>query len=635
MMHHSPTPELPRPSSRHFDCLLAAGIFASAVLVFWPVIHHGFTNWDDEANFVTNTDYRGLSSRNFAWFFTTTYMGHYQPLNWLSFAVDYCLAGSVDPGRFHRTQILLHGLASILMFLVTRRLLALSLPQKSPLTRSISAAAATLLFAIHPLRVESVAWLSARTDVLATIFLLASFQIYLSGARRLIDHRLPTGHLAAALLFYIAALLCKEMAVTLPLMFLIADIFPLGRLPSDPRLWRSAQARPVWREKLPFALVGLVAAGNAFFAADMGLAGFEHHTLTHRLAHAPVSLVFYPWKTILPTLLSPLYDFPPGFGFSHPRFIISMIALTVVAALVFAFRKKSPGACAALLAYLLFILPVSGLFQRGPQMTADRYSYIACLPLAVLFAGIIACSLSRWRYLTLLAVTAWIAALAIGTRHQIAYWKDSLTLWTRAIELEPYNGGAHANLAHAYETLGRHADAQASYELAVKLRPRHQAAWRNLAAIYNRQFRNDDAIRAYRQALVLRPDHIESRYYLAATYERIGDVASAIAEYKTVVEQQPSHVSARLALARLLVFSGYVREGEVQLRQVLQIDREQIEALDILAATCAETQRLQEALALLDLAIVIAERRGETETAHKLRESRARFAARATSQPAP
>ena len=270
------------------------------IVVFLPAIHFGFTNWDDPANYVNNPSFRGLSARHFGWFFTTYHMGHYQPLNWVTYALDYRVSG-LDPRRFHLTQILLHALAVLCVYTLIRDLLALFTRSASPGAICASAALAAALFAVHPLRVESVVWLSARTDLLATLFGCCSVMAYL---RYVVSSR--TIWWWGALLSFVLALLSKEMAVTVPVVCLILK----WRLEMRTRVEKDS--RPFWRstirELLPFLVFALAAGINAIFAAGDSLGRPGSHA--ERAAQTTYSLIFYLYRTLVPVHLSPLYEFP-------------------------------------------------------------------------------------------------------------------------------------------------------------------------------------------------------------------------------------------------------------------------------------------------------------------------------------
>lgn len=606
---------------------------AGAIGIFLPATRYGFVNWDDERNFVTNAEFRGLEPRNFVWFFTTDHMGHYQPLNWLSFGVDYSISG-LNPGRFHLTQIILHGVAALLVFALARKLLRIANPDFGPNVVTFSSLVAALLFAVHPLRVESVVWLSARTHILAALFFLSALLIYLRAHVRSPDQSTSPQTLVMTGLFFLAALLCKEVAVTLPAILLILDIYPLRRLPASPKHWTRPPARSILAEKIPFFIFSLAAIVAAFVAANEGATSLTSHPLSRRFAQIPYAIVFYLEKSLIPIQLSPLYDFPPRFGWSHPRVWFAVAVLALLAAIVWRGRRRCPALAAAFAAYVVLVLPISGLTQRGPQLTADRYSYLSCLPWALVGGYLFAIGGLRRPALTIAAAIMMLSAMAYRTIQQIPLWADSVTLWEHAARLDPANSAAFANLGQAYETLGRHNDAIVSYKRALALRPHHPNVQRNLGGVYNRLYRNDEAIVAYLADLADNPDRLESHYYLAITYERIGDDEKALKHYREALRIDARHADAHVSLARLFIKHGYLTEAEPRLRRALELNPHHLEALERLARLCGRTQRADEAKSLLLRAIMEAEHQKLTELAEQLRRAHQEIVGVAASRPA-
>lgn len=613
--------------------LWGAIVFGISVGVFLPIARHGFIQWDDQAYFVQNAEIRGWQWSNIVWFFTTTYMGHYQPLNWMSYALDYSISG-LNPGRFHLTQAILHGIVASLFFVVARNLLRRCVPDEPSGVLTLSAAIAALLFSVHPLRVESVAWASARADLLASAFFLLALYAYIRAVEHSKGRAVRWNSLAPTFFLFAAALLSKEMAVTLPAILLLLDIFPFRRLPLSPRGWADPEPRRVLLEKMPFFVLSAAATINAFYAADQGVADLKTHPLGERFAQLFVSLAFYPFKTIAPTALSPFYDYPPHFGWGHPRVWMSVAAVGMVTTILWCNRRRAPALIAAATAYVVLILPVSGLTQRGAQLTADRYSYLSCLPWALIGGMLIASAWRRRPRMAAIAILILLAFLIHQTEKQINLWADSVTLWQHAVALEPYNSPGYFNLGQALETAGHHDDAIEAYKKALALRPHHPDAQRNLAAIYNRLFRNREAIEAYLADLADNPNRLESQFYLAATYERIGDDENAQKHYREALRIDPKYIDAHVALGRLFLKHGYLAEAEARLRHALDVNPGHIEAMQLLARCCAETNRGVEADQLMDRAIREARRRGDEKGVAELRRTRQQLKAVPASRPA-
>src|SRR5213594_5175026 len=358
---------------------------------FLPTLQNQFVNWDDHENLLDNPHYRGLGRAHLRWMWTT-HMGHWIPLTWMTFGLDYLLWG-MNPVGYHLTSLLLHVTNAVVFFFVVRRILTLALP--SPAERShalaVSAGFAALVFAIHPLRVESVAWVTERRDVLSGLFYLLTILVYLRASER---GARGQGWYWLSVAAFVCALLSKSMVVNLPVVLLILGVYPLRRL-GGAIGWLSESARRVYVEKIPFVLLAAAAAAIALMAQ------LSHNTMVSvvqlsalgRLAVSAYGVSFYLWKTVAPVNLSPLYELPPTVNPWAPPFLLSCGLVLAITAIVVAFRRRVPGLPAAWVAYIVVLLPVLGIFQSGPQIAADRYTYLASLGWAILVsAGV----LSHW-----------------------------------------------------------------------------------------------------------------------------------------------------------------------------------------------------------------------------------------------
>lgn len=613
---------IPRDEARPLRWSLALGVFVLTLSVYLPSIHFGFINWDDPDYFIANPGIRELSLANLSWMLTTTHMGHYQPVNWLSYAMDHRLGG-LDPGRFHLTQIILHALAALCLISVTDQLIRIARPATHPSLRSLAAAVAALLFALHPLRVESVAWLSARADIPATMFSLLAVRAYLNHAESAARSGMASRWLPISLICYVLAVASKEMAITVPAILIVLDVYPLRRLSASPGTWAHERFRSIWLEKAPFFIIAAIIAVVAFRAAGADtVASLAEHPLPMRIAQAAVSLTFYLYKSLAPASLSPLVEFPIGFGLTHSLAIWSLSALAVAAFAIWLARRRMPGLAAAAVCYLIVLLPVSGLTQRGPQMVADRYSYMACLPWAVAAAFLFARLMERHPRLFLALAIGSCALLVVRTRSQLTYWSDSERLWRHALVVDPTSGGAHAHLAHELASRGDSNAAVEGYRRALALGWRHFSVHRNLAALLQRVGRDEEAIPEYLADIAEYPGRWESHFYLAAAYERTGDPARAAEAYRNALEIEPELTAAHVALGRLFMEHEHFPEAETRLRYALSREPEQLEALERLAILCARSNRSEEAVALLDRCIRAADRQNLTAIAQALRERR-------------
>lgn len=416
---------------------LAGATILLAILAFQPVFGAGFVDWDDPQNFLENTRWRSLSAESLRWMFTTPHMGHFAPLTWLSFALD-ASSGDPRPERLHVTSVVLHGLSAAAFLLLARRLFAAAQPRWSARRRDLAAALAAGLFAVHPLRCESVCWLTERRDVLSGLFvslsLLAWCRYAQEGERR--------RDLGLALLAFVLAWASKGTAIVLPVLLVILDGWPLKR-------WSRANAWPLVREKLAFfALVPAMAWITLWAARAAGatLRSLENHGPLSRVAQASYATLFYPAKTLVPIDLRPIYSLSEGFDPSQARFLGAIAGALAISAAALVLARRAPAFLAAWSAYLAVLAPVSGLLQAGPQLVAERYSYTAMQPFALLAAAACIGLAARARAAAWIVSLGVLAVLFAATRAQSAIWNDSAALWKHTLAVDPDN--PHA-LLHA------------------------------------------------------------------------------------------------------------------------------------------------------------------------------------------
>src|SRR5438876_8297786 len=468
-------PRLPRkpvdraPGKGWGSWLVPALIAVVTFATFLPALHNQFVNWDDDKNFLENPHYRGLGWTQLSWMWTT-HLGHYIPLTWMTFGLDYLLWG-MNPLGYHLTKLLLHAANAVVFFFITRRLLTRALPSPSERGHAltVSAAFAALVFALHPLRLESVAWATERRDVLSGPFYLSAVLAYLRACDR--EER-GRGWYWGAVALFAGALLSKSMAVNLPVVLMILDVYPLRRLGGSIG-WRSKPARRIYVEKIPFVLLAAVASAIAVMAqfsihAALPLAQLS---VPGRLAVSAYGLSFYLGKMIVPVNLSPLYELPRTVSPWAMPFILSFGLAVAITAIVLTLRRRVLGLPAAWLAYLVVLLPVLGIFQNGPQIAADRYTYLAGLGWAILAGAGLLSSWSRLPFLLIGLVVIIPVGLGTLTWNQVHVWHDSKTLWAHALAIDPNSSVAHYNLGGALGQQGKLADAIHHYQRALQITP--------------------------------------------------------------------------------------------------------------------------------------------------------------------
>jgi tetratricopeptide (TPR) repeat protein len=587
-------------------------VFAVSLFVFLAAIGNDFVNWDDDQNFLDNPSYRGLSFDHLVWMFTNFHLGHYHPLTWLTLGVDYTLWG-MNPAGYHFTNILLHALTAVLVYCLILLLLQLGFQKEwAPPGLKMGAVLAALLFAIHPLRVESVAWVSERRDVLSGLFYVATLLLYLRG------------RLVASLAAFTAALLSKVIVVSLPIVLLVLDWYPLRRRWS----WRMAL------EKVPFFALALAAgligvgryeAGVTGAVADVGV------TPWLRVMLSLYGLAFYVWKTLLPFGLSAQYVYSRDPQPLDPPLLGAALFVMAVTVLVFALRRRGwPAGLAVWTCYVVTLLPVLSLLRLDRQQyVADHNSYLATLGLATLggalFYHFFLNSRPQWVMLGAVLVTL---LLCERTVRQVGVWQNSVSLWTHTLQSNPLSIVAHNNLGRALAEEGDPEQALAHFQRAVEIRPGYVHARYNLGNLLMRQGRLTEAeqqlrrvveqqsgmARAhsdlancllrlgraaeaeehYREALRIDPLFADVYYNLAMALHHQGRAGQAGEYYQRAIDLDPANADAHNNLGVLLESQGDIESALAQYRQALEIEPGNPDALrNLRAAEARQTGAAQ------------------------------------------
>jgi tetratricopeptide (TPR) repeat protein len=498
-------------------------VFVLAFAAFYPALQGSFLNWDDEMNFVYNTAWRGLGAANIKWMFTSFFSTHYTPLAWLTLGFDYKLWG-MNPFGYHLTALLFHGAAALCLFALLRLLFELAAPESEKLHINISAVLGALFFAVHPLRVESVAWITERRDVTGGFFALLCSWLYVRAARTK-ERRFYFASVAA----FAAALLCRESEAALAPSLLLLDWYPLGRLGESPREWFLKERIGVWIEKIPyFALAAAASLLAVIGTAREGYIDILKLPFAQRMAQFFAGLAFYIVKTIFPVGLSPFYA-RPGFSLADiPWSILLLVALIILAFWLRRFRAL----WVALGVYLLFVIPTLGAVTMT-SYACDRYSYMSCIGFAGLFgAAVLALRLDRRVfYGPAIVVVALLCALSV---RQSSYWGDSLTLWQRAVDIAP-GSLSYQKRGEAYMELGKYAEAREDLLKAAKLYPDADVLSK-LASAELRLGNPAAALDYLKQALVLEPDTWYVHLMLARAYAAAAQEQNAIAEFSYCIK---------------------------------------------------------------------------------------------------
>jgi cytochrome c-type biogenesis protein CcmH/NrfG len=532
--------------------LLALGVAALTIVAFLPSLDGQFLNWDDGKNLVTNEGFRGLGWSNVRWMATTTLMGHWMPLTWLTLGMNYVLGG-MAPWGYHAGNELLHAANAVVFFAVARRLLAAGagLPRTAAMV-GWGAAAAAAVFAVHPLRVESVAWATERRDVLSGLLFLLAVLGYLKAVEQGQAGRLDGRWRAVSLGLFAAALMSKASTMMLPAALLVLDVYPLRRQGVS---WAARV-----REKSGYLVLAGAGAVVALVAVRQGatVTGYGEYGIGARAVMTVYSLMFYPWKFLWPVDLSPMYELPARIEPGAWKFVVPLVAVPLITAGLIALRRWWPGGLAAWGYSALLVLPVSGAVHAGYQLAHDRYSYLSGLGFALLVGGVVvwvmrAGARGVWRpWLTgvgLATVVLVVAGLAAGSWRQSRVWHDSETLWRRAASTDPSCMLCQNNLGNLLLDQDRLGEAEAAFRAAISARPDSAGPRNNLGAVLLRSGRLDEAAAQFREASRLAPERIGGALNLGLLQVMQGDYAGAIPTLRHVLAQRPDRRDAQAALA--------------------------------------------------------------------------------------
>jgi len=571
-------------------------VSALAFLPFLPTLAGQFLNWDDGINFVTNSGFRGLGWAQLRWMATATLLGHWVPLTWLSLGVNFALGG-LDPWGYHLGNLLLHAANAAVFYVVAKRLLAAAWGAAAPAPAFIGGAAfAAMLFAVHPLRVESVAWITERRDLLSGLFFLVAVWAYL---RAVADAPAPRpGWRALSLVVFAAALLSKASTLMLPAVFLLLDVYPLGR--------RARGLRTLVREKAAYFALAALAAAISLLALRSGWAmtAYGDVGLFGRLALMTYSFTFYPWRWLWPVGLSPMYELPVTVNpFAWP-FLLPLAAFPAITVAFYALRRCWPAGLAAWVYSGLLVLPVSGAVHAGFQLAADRYSYLSGLGFAVLAGGAVvlaqqAVESGRLRRGLAAGVMATavvvVAVLGAGTWRQSRVWHDSETLWRWAVSVDPECALCHNNLGSALAVDAPSnpiavAEAETHFRRAIALRPERDEPYNNLGGTLALQGRLDESAAAFRGFLSRRPNVGSAAAALGSIYVRQDRFSEAIPLLRRGLHLDPRLEGARRDLALALDRQADISKDQGNAAEAERLRRE---ATELRAAMPAARQSVE------------------------------------------
>jgi len=588
--------------------LVAIPLALVVAYAFAPILDNDFVGWDDLENFVDNPHFRGFGADQLKWAWTTFWVGTYQPLAWLLYEAEY-VVWQLDPRGYHLTSLLFLIADAVVLYFLTLALLARSqggLPPKSPWPRALSAGLATALFMTHPLRVEVVAWASGQPYLPCALFSMLAVLAYLRANGPGPHARLAW--LAGSFFLFIAALLFHAIPVSLPIVLLILDVYPLGRFENESGRWPAPGARRALVEKIPFLAVSLLFMVLAAAAKPHARFRLEPGDTAAGIAQACYATWFYIVKTMVPLNLIAFYPPTTEVNWRHPAFILSVLGTLGLSAGLFLARRRWPGLLAIWISYLVVLGPNSGFVRINDQVVADRYSFMSMLGFVTLAAGAFCWLIRMWspartgRVITAVIGLGALVVLTPMARSQSRTWLNSEVLWRHALARKGDESHmAHYNLGLVLQTRGNYPAAAAHYAAALRLKPEYGDAHYNMGTIFYLA-RNYEAARAhFEDATRLRPEFVEARYNLGYALFHLGKCDSAIAQFAEAIRLRSGFADGYNASA--IVMMVCPDEGRRDPKRAVEMahraceltDWKNPEMLTTLAAACAGVDDLRSA----------------------------------------
>jgi len=529
-------------------------------LIYFQAIHFDFVNYDDDGYVYQNPRIlSGISINGLVAAFSEMYKANWIPLTLISYMMDSEFMG-VSPGVYHFTNIFFHVLNALLVFFFL----------KISTGRQWSGFVVAMLFAIHPLHVESVAWISERKDVLSTFFGLCTLILYV----RYATQRSVQRYLAVLLLF-LSSLMSKPMLVTMPALFLLLDFWPLQRLP-DIHIFRNF--KKFWMlvlEKLPFFILSLIFSIITIMSQNSGgtVGTTIRYPFSMRLLNAVVSYSAYVYKTIWPTNLSVIYPYQPDI--SILRLIISVLVLLLISYAVIFWHEKIPALFVGWLWFLITLLPVIGLIQVGTQAMADRYTYFPLIGLFISVVWTINYLIIKFRLnqrIVGFATAAIILTFSMMTLNQVATWENSETLFENALSVTQDNWVAHLNYGETLLEQGKVDDAIGQFEKALAIKPDFELAYLNIGTAFAKMGQTDNAIAYYQKALAIKQNLPTAWLNMGNAYFRKGMPDNALSHYEIALSFKPDFAEAYCGIGAVMAGKGDLQQAMQAFQRALDID---------------------------------------------------------------
>ncbi len=592
----SPLEQMNKKSNKYWTVCIYLALTLATFIAFEQVGRNEFVDFDDDRYVTDNPHVKaGLTGKSITWAFTARHAGNWHPLTWLSHMLDCQLFG-IEPGWHHLTNLLLHIANTLLLFAVLKRM-------TNALWRSAFVAAA---FALHPLHVESVAWVAERKDMLSTVFWMLTIWAYIRYAK----HPNPARYLLTVM-FFALGLMAKPMLVTLPFVLLLLDYWPLSRLQLGKsaknvsrRKQKSVDTRSQWRlsrslvwEKVPFFVLSAISSTITFIVQQLGgtIAAIDAISLDVRIANASVSYLKYIGKTFWPSRLAILYPHPVDMALVWPA--VAALLILVISIWVIRLAPKHRYIPVGWLWYLGTLVPVIGLVQVGAQAMADRYTYLPSIGIFIMVAWGAAELLAKWRYRKMalgISAALLLVALLICTRAQVRYWQNSLALYEHTLAVTENNSIIHHNYGNVLCEKGRLNEAIVHFDKALRVTPdadTHCSFGYALAL----QGKLDEAIVHFTKALRIKPDFADAHYNLGYALFLQGKLKEAAREYQQTLQILPDDLDAHNDLGVILTRQGKLDEAIMHFKEALRIKPDFADAQKNLAIALAQKSKLDKA----------------------------------------
>jgi protein O-mannosyl-transferase len=577
--------------SRRRDLLIYLGLTMAILVVYWPVSHFKFINYDDNAWITENPYVRGgLTLRGVGWAFTNFTYDHWMPLTWLVRMLECQLFG-LNSGAHHLVNVLLHIANTLLLFSLLNSM------TRAPWRSGFVAA----LFALHPLHVESVAWVTELKDMLSTCLWMTTICAYVSYVRRLNIHSFSSRvFYGLALTSFALGLMAKPMVVTLPFVLLLLDYWPLGRTRWVKLPISEVKQRPLSqlvKEKLPFLALTVVSSVVTFRAQRVAgaIVSVADVSIGDRLANAVVSYSSYIGKAFWPSRTALFYPYQT---WPLSTVISAAVVLIGISSAVVWLAKRHPHFIVGWLWYLGVLAPVIGFVQVGNQAMADRYTYLPSIGLFIMVAWSIPKSLLSQRVVKSIASTTAVALLSLCAAlcwRQVGYWRNSETLFRHSLEVTKANWLAHNNLGKALLDNGRVQESIGHFEQAVAIKPDYAVAHDNLGSALAQEGRLQEAAEQFDLALRIQPSLADAHYNMGRALLQMNRLPEAITHYKQAAQLNPYDVDAQFELGNALMALGNVQEAIKRWEKVVRLKPDHVEARNNLGAVLAQTGKFPEA----------------------------------------